>query len=290
MYAVMGATGQVGGAVVRTLRERGASVRAVARSAAKARDLFGDDVESVEADVRDADGLARAFAGASGVFVMNPPDYETGDMRETATQVIAAIREALDQAGRPPVVMLSSVGSQRQMDQGNIATTTILEQATTDVGALTTLRAAWFLENWAGALAVARDAGKLPSFLAPLDRSLPMVAASDIGSTAAALMLDGEAGRRLIELHGPVDYAPTDIALAAARVLGRPVQAMETPRDTWSEVLAGFGFGADSVANWIEMLDGFNSGWLDFEGGPGVERRQGTTTLDAFVEGVLSRG
>ena len=33
----------------------------------------------------------------------------------------------------------------------------------------------------------------------------------------------------------------------------------------------------------MQMLDGFNQGWLSFEGGEGVEAVTGTTTLEAVV-------
>ena len=39
----------------------------------------------------------------------------------------------------------------------------------------------------------------------------------------------------------------------------------------------------------IQMLDGFNQGWLSVEGGDGVEAVTGATTLETVVRGLLAR-
>ena len=37
----------------------------------------------------------------------------------------------------------------------------------------------------------------------------------------------------------------------------------------------------------IRMVDGFNEGWIDFEGGG--EHRKGATTLDAVIAGLVNK-
>lgn len=66
--AVTGATGFLGGYLVRTLRAHGAQVTAVVRNADKARALLPQDVELRIADLADRAALARAFAGADAVI------------------------------------------------------------------------------------------------------------------------------------------------------------------------------------------------------------------------------
>lgn len=66
LVVVTGASGHVGAALVRSLRDRGHSVRALVRSDVRA--LEGLDVELRKVDVTDREGVRDAIAGASTVF------------------------------------------------------------------------------------------------------------------------------------------------------------------------------------------------------------------------------
>ena len=75
VIAVCGATGRQGGAVLRHLLREGWPVRALTRTptSAKARALADAGAEVVGAEMADRSSLDRAFAGAHGVFnVQNP--------------------------------------------------------------------------------------------------------------------------------------------------------------------------------------------------------------------------
>lgn len=52
------------------------------------------------------------------------------------------------------------------------------------------LRAAYFMENWLALVGHAMRSGTLPTFLAPAQRPLAMVATADVGRAAAALLLE----------------------------------------------------------------------------------------------------
>src|SRR6202042_1249838 len=86
---------------------------------------------------------------------------------------------------------------------------TALAKSRADV---TFLRAAYFMENWGSSL-YALAQGVLPTFLLA-DRAIPMVASTDIGTTAAALLIEGGRGKRVVELGGPQEYSPRDVAAA----------------------------------------------------------------------------
>jgi len=90
MYVVIGATGQVGGVVARSLLDRGEIVRVVVREPAKADQLRQQGAEVAVADVLDVAALAAAFAGASGAFLMNPPAYSNTNMFVEAGRVAQA--------------------------------------------------------------------------------------------------------------------------------------------------------------------------------------------------------
>jgi hypothetical protein len=75
MYAIMGITGQVGGATARTLIKEGKRVRGIVRDKAKASAWEAAGVELAVADAGDAAALEAAFRGAEGVFLMVPPNF-----------------------------------------------------------------------------------------------------------------------------------------------------------------------------------------------------------------------
>ncbi|WP_312414142.1 NAD(P)H-binding protein [Comamonas sp.] len=278
MYVVMGATGQVGGHVTRCLLEGGHRVRAVVRHAEGAERWRSQGVDVAVADAQDAEALRLAFQGAEGVFVMNPPAYGSEDMMGLARRVCASIRDAAMAAQVGRVVALSSVGAHRTAGTGNIGSNHLLEQALAGLPcAVGLLRPAWFIENAAGQLPFARDEGVAPSFLMPLDRAIPQVATADIGRVAAELLVGVWAGRRIVELGGPSDYAPADMAAAMGEIVGRAVHAVPFPREQWPGLFEQWGMSASAMQCWAEMIDGFNSGWISFEGGH--ERQHGKVGL-----------
>ena len=92
LIAVIGATGQQGGAVVRALQGRGQfKVRALTRNPGKHRGLAE---EAVEADLDRPATLQGAFEGAYGVFLVTN-FWETGtDELKQATAAIRAAKQA----------------------------------------------------------------------------------------------------------------------------------------------------------------------------------------------------
>jgi hypothetical protein len=60
-----------------------------------------------------------------------------------------------------------------------------MEQAFGELAGVISVRAGWFMENYAGLVPHVRSTGVLSSMLAPLDRAHPMVATQDIGQVVA---------------------------------------------------------------------------------------------------------
>lgn len=76
MLAVMGVTGQVGGAIARQLLSTSQKVRAIVRDADKGGPWIAAGCEIAVADVNDKDALIRAFEGVEAAFVMLPPTFD----------------------------------------------------------------------------------------------------------------------------------------------------------------------------------------------------------------------
>lgn len=284
MFVVTGITGKVGGAVARKLLASGQPVRAVVRSASKGApwQALGCDIAIVP-DVADRAALAKAFEGASGVFLMQPPDYDPAPGFPNVRRTSDAVAEAIERARPGKIIYLSTVGA--QVDEFNLLNNAgIIERmlaATTMPVAF--LRAAWFMENAAWDVASAR-AGRIESFLQPLDRGIDMVSTRDIGRVSAELLREQWSGVRIVELSGPNKVSPLDIASGFAASLGHPVDVVAVPRATWEERFRREGMLHPRAR--IRMLDGFNEGWIDFERN-GTDSRVGTVTLEAVLADLV---
>lgn len=286
MYAITGITGQVGGVVGRSLLVSGAEVRAVVRDAAKGAIWAAQGCQVAIADMTDADALASAFRDADGVFLLVPPMFDPAPGFPEVRAVITAIKSALAATRPAKVVCLSTIGAQAGrpslLDQLGLMER---ELAVIDLP-ITFLRAAWFMENAANDVALARSAGTIASFLQPLNKAMPMVATGDVGQVAANLLRESWEGHRIVNLAGPVLVSPLDVAKAFTAALRRPVTAHVVPRETWEAVFTGQ--GAKHPEARALMLDGFNDGWLTFdaEGGDPI---CGTICIDTVIAELVER-
>ena len=106
MYVVLGASGNTGHVVAKTLLSRGQKVRVVGRSAERLQSLAAEGAEIFVGDATDGPALARAFQGAEGAYVMLPPDLTTNNFRAFQDRVSDAIVAAVQNTGVKNVVSL----------------------------------------------------------------------------------------------------------------------------------------------------------------------------------------
>src|SRR5271154_5927658 len=284
MYAVTGITGKVGGTVAQTLLAGGEKVRAVVRDEAKGRPWADKGCEVAIASIDDADALTAAFAGADGVFLMTPPNYDPEPGFPDTQRNAAALRAAIEASRPARIVFLSTVGA--QVTELNLLNNSGMTEAMLRAVPVPVifLRAAWFMENAAWDLEYAKS-GVVHSFLQPLDHRIPMVATEDIAQTAVELLGQSWNGVRIVELEGPERYSANDVAAALASALGTPVRNEIVPRSTWEELFRSQGM--KNPLPRIRMVDGFNEGWIDFESEQHGSRKAGTT-LQVALQALVS--
>jgi uncharacterized protein YbjT (DUF2867 family) len=273
MHVVLGATGHTGRAAAESLLERGRKVRVVVRDPAGGEPWKARGAEVAVADASDAAALTAAFAGAEGAYVLVPPQYGVDDMLAAQRRVIDSLAGAIARSGVPRVVLLSSIGAERPSGTGPIVTLHRAEGALRGAAkGLIALRAGFFLENWAPFLGAIREKGVLPSFIPP-DRAVPMVATRDIGRTAADLLLEPRPGASVVELAGPRDFTPADVANAVGRRLGRPVRVEFLPLEAVEPSFVAAGMTADAARLFREMYGALLDGTIEWEGGAAESRR-----------------
>lgn len=287
MYVVTGASGHTGSVVARTLLERGERVRVILRNESKAEPWRKWGAEVVLADLRDVAALALAMVGAQGAYLMVPPPVPSSvGVLEACWTVVDAMRRAVDESGLPHFVLLSSIGAQHSDGTGIVKTLNLAERELGSLGRpMTILRSAYFMENWGAGLSSVVGSGLLPSFIGPSDRAVHMVAARDVGETAAGMLREPTLGRRLVELAGPEDYSPSDVAATLGRLLGRPARVEEHTPAALVPMLMDMGFSEELANLLAELDDAINRGRLTFEQ-PGLVVR-GWTTLDEVLGDML---
>ena len=286
MFALTGITGQVGGVVARALLAAGHDVRAVLRNAEKGAEWADQGCEVAIAEMEDAAALQNAFTGAEAVFVLMPSNFDPTPGFPETRRMVAALRTALAAARPAKVVCLSTIGA--QATRPNLLNRLqIMEQ---ELGQLPMpvafLRAAWFIENALRDVEAARTTGVIPSFLQPLDKPVPMVATADIGRVAAGLLQQTWQGRKIVELEGSHRVTPNDIAAGFARLLGRDVRMEVVPRETWEPLFISQGMKNPKPR--IQMLDGFNEGWIEFEAGE-TGSIKGSVPLHTVLQSLIER-
>ncbi len=273
MFVVFGATGNTGKVVASTLLAQRKAVRVVLHNEASGGQLWREKgAEVAVADVEDRAALGRALSGGEGAYVLLPPAFHSSQVRADNDRRAKNIAAAIVAVGVGHVVMLSSMGAQHPDGTGPIL---YLHDAEATIGGtltaagrtrgVTLLRAAYFMENWAIALQGVAQ-GVLPTFL-QADRAIPMVATRDVGRAAARLLAEGGSGKRIVQLSGPREYSPADVAAALGRVVGKRIVAQQHPEEAVAPALLAAGRNAEWSRLFQELTHGINADHIAWEDG-----------------------
>ena len=284
MFVVAGVSGRTGRIAASTLLARGEPVRVLVRDAAKGQEWKDRGAEVAVAELDDVPALTRALRGAEGAYVLLPPQPTSTDSRDDNAKRTEGLVAAIEESGVAHVVFLSSVAAHLPSGTGPIISPHDAEIALRQVKAdVTFIRAAYFMENLAMSLH-ALEQGAFPTFL-DADHPIAMVATADIGKLAADALLAGGRGKSVIELAGPRDYTPRDVAKALSEIVGKPVTVQVGPIDAMPQALAGAGLNAHWAALYQEMTHGLNTGHVTWEGTNIV---RGSTPLEVVLKTLTS--
>jgi uncharacterized protein YbjT (DUF2867 family) len=290
MYLIAGASGNTGSVVARTLLAHKQKVRVLVRSQAKGAALQALGADVAIGDVDNLESLTAALQGVSGAYFLLPGDYGSTDPFGRAARIADIMASAVEQAGVKHVTLLSSIGADLTSGNGIVQSLNIAEARLSKLSiGFTFLRAAYFMENWATSIAPALQGGNLYSFLSPAERKIPMVATQDIGVLAAYSLLFPTTTTRVIELAGPQDYSPSDVAAALATASGKPVGAVIAPVEGMAPMLMQFGMSKEMASEMAGLTVAINADGVSFNQA-GSHLVRGTTTLDQVLGSLLRAG
>ncbi|MBB5937337.1 NmrA/HSCARG family protein [Streptomyces zagrosensis] len=260
---VAGATGRQGGGATRALLADGWNVRALVRDvdAAPARALAHAGATLVRGDLDDAKSLARAAAGAHGVFSVQPLAATEEELAIEVSRGIA-MADAARAAGVAHLVFSSVEGAERATGIEHFESKARIEEHLAATFPMATiLRPVFFMDNL---LWYADAAGERVLELPVIPgRPMQMIAASDIGRIAAAVFAKPETylGARLAIAGDAISFE--QVAATYQQVTGVPTRLVAKPiQEPMYEWFAKDGYRADVPAlradfPWLQRFDAF---------------------------------
>jgi uncharacterized protein YbjT (DUF2867 family) len=265
MYAVTGATGNSGHIVAERLLKEGKKVRAIGRSAERLQKLTALGAEPCICTLEDRAALAKAFAGAEGVYAMVPPDMAAEDYRRHQDLITDALAAALAAAKVKHVVSLSSFGADKAEGTGPVAGLHLLEEKLNAIAELNSLhlRAGYFMENTLAQIGIIKDLGVAAGPLRG-ELELPMIATKDIGAAAAERLLRLDfSGSRTQELLGQRNISMAEVAGVIGRAIGRPhLGYSRLPNNQVRAAFLQMGMSQSITDLMLEMCDALNTGHM----------------------------
>ena len=249
---VSGASGGLARQVIELLLLHRPNVPVIAttRQPKQLEDLTARGVSVRFADFDQPESLDAAFMGASRMLLVSTNTLDAPPRR--ATQHGNAI-ESARRCGVQHMVYTSfaTAGAAKpgRIAVDHAATEQILHEGTTG---FSILRNAFYAELLLATMPLACRSGQLPC--APGRGRMTLVARADCAAAAAAALVDGFDGRRVLSVAGEESLDAHTLASLASEVLGTPINALETPSDqleaAWlkcgaSPVMAGVFAGID---------------------------------------------
>jgi uncharacterized protein YbjT (DUF2867 family) len=232
MILVVGARGQMGGAIARRLLAEGAAVRAMSRDPGKLGALKEAGAEVVAGDLRDPASLARACTGAdrlvttahaSGGAGDNAPERVDG---EGNRHLIDAAREA----GVGHVVFISNslARSDSPVDFYRLkaATEDYLKASGLDY---TIIRAAPLMDLMVTLFGEPIAQGQTARIFGGGANPISIIAIEDVARFAVLALRDPRARNRTITIGGPEARTTRQVAETVARVTGKPLALRAFP-------------------------------------------------------------
>jgi uncharacterized protein YbjT (DUF2867 family) len=230
---VTGATGLVGGAVVRQLAAQGVAVRALVRSREKAAEIAGSTVETVVGDFGRPETLGPALQGVTRALLISHHDVRQVELQGNFV-------EAARQAGPVHVVKLSGLatapGSPSQSGRWHAET----EARIRDAGLpWTFLHPPYFMQNLLRAAPAIAAHGVLTA--AMKDGRIAMVDARDVAAVAvAALTAPGHEGQTYV-VTGPEALSHAMVAAILSEAIGRTITYRDIELDALRQQLVSGG-------------------------------------------------
>ena len=129
MYVVTGVTGHTGSVVAQALLDREQSVKVIVRTAKQGESWKQKGAEVAVCSLEEARSFAKALEGATGAYLLVPPNYQTAHHVEDRRNLIDAMAVSVAQSRLPHVVFLSSIADFSGANEAPLCTVDPLGQS-----------------------------------------------------------------------------------------------------------------------------------------------------------------
>lgn len=243
MFAVTGATGQLGRLAIGELKKRGLGGQtvALARHAQKASDL---GVEVREFDYDKTETLPEALGGITKLLLIS--GSEVGKREAQHKAVIAAAK----QAGVKTIVYTSLLHADTSpivLGPEHRASEEAIKASGLDY---TILRNSWYTENYTGSLGGAVASGTIAGSAG--DGKVTTASRPELAEAAVNVLTSDDHSGEIYELGNDEPYSLADLAAETSRQSGKPVVFTNLPKAEYTKLLEGFGLppaAADMIAD-----------------------------------------
>jgi uncharacterized protein YbjT (DUF2867 family) len=286
MYAIIGATGNIGSKTADTLLEKGEKVRVIGRSAARLQRFVDKGAEAAVGNLKDADFLTRAFSGATGVFAMIPPDYTAKDFRAYQNEIGQNIATGIARSGVNYVVNLSSQGADLSAGTGPILGLRDQEKRLNDLAGVNVLhlRPTYFMENLLMNIPIINEHGYAGSAVRG-DQKFAMIATRDIAAYVVERLVQRDfAGKTVQDLLGQRDLSLHEATAAIGWAIGKPdLKYVQFSYEDAAKWMTETGISPDVSRLFVEMSKALSDG-LFAVGRPRTPENTTPTSIEEFAE------
>ncbi|MCB0165553.1 MAG: NmrA family NAD(P)-binding protein [Anaerolineae bacterium] len=283
MILMTGAAGKTGQALIQTLANRGADVRAfVFRVGYIDQVKFIGAREGFVGDLQDEAALTQAARGCQAIYHicpnMHPAEIDIG------RRVIAAARRA----GVKRLVYHSVLHPQVEAMPHHWHKMRVEELLFESGLDFTILQPAAYMQNILGGwpAIVSQGIYRVPY---PIDTRLSIVDLGDVADVAAKVLTEPGHTGATYELAGPENPGQNEVALLLSDLLGHPVEAERITIEAWTEGAKKAGLSIYQIETLVKMFRYYEQ--YNFEGNANVLGwllGRPPTTLRTFLETYIS--
>jgi uncharacterized protein YbjT (DUF2867 family) len=263
MYAITGATGNIGSQTADILLAQGEKVRVIGRSVAKLQRFVDKGAEAAVGDLKDSAFVTRAFTGTTAVFAMIPPDYAASDFRAYQNEIGKNIATGIKNAGVRYLVSLSSQGAELAEGTGPILGLHDQEERLNRLEGVNILhlRPTYFMENLLMNIPLINRRGIAGSAVRG-ELDFAMIATRDIAAhVAERLVRQDFEGKQVQDLLGQRDLSLDEAIAVIGQKIGIPdLKYVQFSYEDAAKGLREMGISANVTGLFIEMSKALNSG------------------------------